>query len=72
MGLSVIFLTAFHYAIVSIFSFLAICKMFSISILKSKENDPNRLFLNRGGALLKEMKTRNTVQKGLPKVKNNS
>ena len=36
--------------------------------LKSKENDPNRLFLNRGGALLKEMKTRNTVQKGLPKV----
>lgn len=37
--------------------------------LKSKENDPNRLFLNRGGALLKEMKTRNTVQKGLPKVK---
>lgn len=35
---------------------------------ESKENDPNRLFLNRGGALLKEMKTRNTVQKGLPKV----
>jgi hypothetical protein len=38
------------------------------AVLKSKENDPNRLFLNRGGALLKEMKTRNTVQKGLPKV----
>lgn len=35
---------------------------------ESKENDPNRLFLNRGGALLKEMKTRNSVQKGLPKV----
>lgn len=35
---------------------------------ESKENDPNRLFLNRGGALLKEMKTRNTVEKGLPKV----
>lgn len=33
-----------------------------------KENDPSRLFLNRGGALLKEMKTRNTVEKGLPKV----
>ncbi|XP_046853239.1 protein regulator of cytokinesis 1-like isoform X2 [Xenia sp. Carnegie-2017] len=35
---------------------------------ESKENDPNRLFLHRGGALLKEMKSRNCVQKGLPKI----
>lgn len=35
---------------------------------ENKENDPNRLFSNRGGALLKELKTKNAVEKGLPKV----
>ena len=36
--------------------------------LKNKENDPARLFTNRGGALLKELKMKNAVEKGLPKV----
>lgn len=36
--------------------------------LERKENDPNRLFANRGGALLKELKTRNTIKTNLPKV----
>jgi hypothetical protein len=36
--------------------------------IKNKENDPARLFTNRGGALLKELKMKNAVEKGLPKV----
>ncbi|XP_028403119.1 protein regulator of cytokinesis 1-like [Dendronephthya gigantea] len=35
---------------------------------ENKENDPARLFTNRGGALLKELKMKNAVEKGLPKV----
>ena len=38
--------------------------------MKNKENDPARLFSNRGGALLKELKMKNAVEKGLPKVRN--
>ncbi|KDR10109.1 Protein regulator of cytokinesis 1 [Zootermopsis nevadensis] len=36
--------------------------------LENRENDPNRLFHNRGGLLLVEEKERKAIKKDLPKV----